>query len=69
MNQLIKNIQDALKGYKTYIIVAAIIAIATLQQVGIWQVPEVAWTVLAALGLGSMRAGVKKVEELYDEYE
>ena len=58
---------DKIAGYKTYIIVATIITVATIQGLNAAEVincpiPEYAWAILGALGLGFLRAGVKKGE-------
>ena len=48
-----------LDGKKTYAIVFAVATIAVLNWYGV-EIPEYVWAVLAALGLGFLRAGVKK---------
>lgn len=48
---------EFLKGKKTYIIAVAVGALAAGQQLG-YEVPEVAWLVLNAFGLGFMRAAI-----------
>ena len=52
-----------LKGKKTYLVAATLVIMAALKAKGI-EIPEEAWAVLAALGLGFIRAAVKKVEEV-----
>ena len=52
-----------LRGKKTYAIAAAIIVVAGLNEYGI-AVPEYAWTMLAALGLAFLRAGVNAVNSV-----
>jgi len=53
-----------LKGKKAYIVSAAAIIICGLQITGvIGTIPEYVWTLLAALGLGAVRAAIGKVEK------
>ena len=59
MNEVI----EFLKGKKTYIIAIAIVVLGTLQGLGIFVVPEIAWTILGALGLAFVGAGVNKVSD------
>ncbi len=59
MNEVI----EFLKGKKTYFIAGAIAVLGTLQGLGVFVVPEVAWTILGALGLAFIRAGVNKVSD------
>ena len=56
-----KAILDWLKGKKTYIVFAALFIIGGLQANGI-EIPQWVYSILAALGLGALRAGVKKAE-------
>ena len=57
----------ALDGYKTYIVVAALVLVALAEGVLHWDIPGVDLTgnwveaLLAALGLGALRNGVAKV--------
>lgn len=57
-----ERIVSFLKGKKTYGIAAMALIVAVLR--GVWdiEVPEYVWGVLAALGLGFLRAGVRKIE-------
>jgi len=48
-----------LRGRRTYLTAAAILICGALSASGI-KVPEYVWAALAALGLGFLRAGVKK---------
>lgn len=50
---------EFLKGKKTYIVAAGVIAVALLRHYGV-VIPEYVWPVLGALGLGALRAGVDK---------
>jgi hypothetical protein len=50
-----------LDGKRTYLTAGAILAVGILVGFGV-QVPEYVWAALAALGLGFLRAGVKKGE-------
>lgn len=52
---------EFLTGKKTYIIAVGI-AVATLLPAFGVIVPEYVWGILAALGLGAIRAGIKKAE-------
>ena len=50
-----------LEGKKTYIVALGIGVVAVLGALN-YQAPEWVWPILAALGLGAIRAGVKKSE-------
>jgi len=54
---------EFLKGKKSYITAITIVVLGTLQALELFVVPEVIWTVLAALGIAFIRAGVNKVSE------
>lgn len=51
------------KDKRTYLVAAAIIVLGVLQAFGIWTPPEWAWLILNGLGLGYLRAGVRKVSD------
>jgi hypothetical protein len=51
-----------LKGKKTYVIAIATFVIGGLSALG-YTVPEYVYVLLGAIGLGTLRAGVGKVEE------
>ncbi len=55
-------IQEQLKGKKTYIVAAMTVGLGVAQAFGV-PVPLLAWPILGALGMGSIRAGVDKVAE------
>jgi len=60
---MFQKLQDFFAGKKTYIMAIAAAALAAAQV--IWPgfvVPEWAWIILAAIGLGFLRAGVSKGE-------
>lgn len=50
-----------LDGKRTYLTAATILACGILSWQGV-TIPEFVWAALAALGLGFLRAGVKKAE-------
>lgn len=50
-----------LEGKRTYLTAAAILACGILSWRGV-VIPEFVWAALAALGLGFLRAGVKRAE-------
>lgn len=52
-----------LEGKKTYIIAFIVGAVAALQYAGV-EIPEWAYALLGALGLGSLRAGVNKAVKI-----
>ena len=52
-------IADFLAGYKTYITAGAVIVATVLNTQGI-TIPEYVWPILAAIGLGSLRAAVNR---------
>ncbi len=56
-----ETVWNWLKGKKTYGIAVLVAAVAILRWRGV-EIPEYVWGALAALGLGFLRAGVKKVE-------
>ncbi len=55
-------IREQLKGRKTYIVAATTIGLGVAQAFGV-PIPLLAWPILGALGMGSIRAGVNKVAE------
>ena len=59
MNEAIKF----LAGKKTYLIAAAAVILGFLQGMDIFTVPDAVWPVLGALGLTTLRSGVKKVAD------
>lgn len=56
---MLTSVQNWLDGKKTYIVAALIGIGAGLEAYGI-MIPEFVFMVLGALGLGAVRAGVKK---------
>jgi len=64
IEEIIDYIRDKLKGKKTYTVVIVGVIIAILQATGVLppELPKWLWTLLSALGLGGLRAGVKKTE-------
>ena len=56
------SILQFIQGKKTYLVVAASVALGTLAGLDIFVVPDEIWAVLAALGLGSLRSAAKKIE-------
>ena len=50
-----------LDGKRTYVVAAAILGCGVAAGFGV-HIPEYVWAALAALGLGWLRAGVKKAE-------
>lgn len=52
---------EILNGKKTYIIMAISFTAAGLEAIG-HPIPEFVWPMLGALGLGTLRAAVKKGE-------
>ena len=61
MNML-EKLQKLIEGKKTYIIAICIGVGAVLKYQG-YIIPEIVWTILAALGLGAIRAAIGKVEK------
>lgn len=55
------KIIEFLKGKKTYLIALLIGILAALDYLGI-SVPKFIYTALGALGLGTLRAGLTKIE-------
>ena len=58
----VKKIMEYLKGKKTYLTAIVIGIVAAAQQLG-YEVPPGVLEILAALGLISLRAGMKKSEK------
>lgn len=57
------NMLEWLKGKRTYFIAATIGIVAALQYLGV-EIPEWVYALLAALGLGSLRAGVNNTTKV-----
>jgi hypothetical protein len=51
------------KDKRTYAVALAMIVIGVLEAFGIWAPPEWVWVILSGMGLGYLRAGVKKIGE------
>ena len=58
-----KEIVTWLQGKKTYIIAIIVGVVACLQYLGV-EIPEWAYALLAALGLGSLRSGVNNTTKV-----
>jgi hypothetical protein len=56
---------DVLKGKRTYLIAAATFVLGGLGAVGV-SVPAWAYSLLAAAGLGALRAGVARAKDVND---
>ena len=56
-----EKVLEFLKGKKSYLLTAALLIFGILQGLDIFVMPEWAWPVFGALGLGFLRAGVQKV--------
>jgi len=56
---IVKTLKRKLQGKKTYVVAAGVLAVGILQAFGV-PIPAIAWPILSALGLGSLRAGVDK---------
>jgi len=61
MPDMPKKLKELLDGRKTYVTAAAILVVGGLNSQGI-EVPGYVWASLSALGLGFLRAAVKKAE-------
>lgn len=55
------KIIELVKDKKTYIVATAVVTLGLLQGLDIFIMPDWAWPILAAVGLATMRAAVKKV--------
>ena len=62
---MLEKLQKFLDGKKTYIVMLLVGVGAVLQYQGI-VIPEYAWAILAAGGLGAVRSAVSKVEKHID---
>ena len=58
-----QSVIQFINGKKTYIVVVAAVVLGSLAGLDIFVAPEWLWTVLAALGLGSLRSAAKKIED------
>lgn len=56
---MLAKLQQLIEGKKTYICMVLVAVGAVLQYNGT-VIPEYAWTVLAALGLGAVRSAIEK---------
>ena len=61
------NITKFISGNKTYIIAGVIGVLGVLQGLNVLTIPESAWLVLGAFGLGFLRAGVNGVSKTIKE--
>jgi len=61
------KIVQFISSNKTYITAGAIGILGVLQGLEVLILPESAWLVLGALGLGFLRAGVRKVAQTVKE--
>lgn len=61
MDKMPKRLAKLLEGKKSYLTAAAILVVGVLQLYGV-EVPTFVWAALGALGLGFLRAAVKKAE-------
>ena len=59
--QKMTKLTESLEGWKSYLTAAVIIVCGVLDGYGI-EVPPYVWAALAAVGLGSLRAAVGKIE-------
>jgi len=58
----VKNLIEWLKGKKTYIIAVIVGVVGALNYLGII-IPEWIYALLAAIGLGTIRAAISKTEK------
>jgi X-X-X-Leu-X-X-Gly heptad repeat protein len=56
-----------LSGKKTYIVAGIAFVLAVCEATGVFSMPPEGWQVLAAIGLGTLRSGVKKIEAGLEE--
>ena len=59
---MLEKIGALLQGKKTYIVAVLIGVGAIATQLG-YVIPEFAWTLLAALGLGAVRSAIEKLNK------
>lgn len=62
MKELVELIQSKLEGKKTYLVAIIAVFIAVLQATGVIppELPDWVWKLLAGLGGGAIRAGIKR---------
>lgn len=58
----LKAILEFLDGKKTYLVAAALVLYVIGSDAGLWPVNESVLALFGALGLGTLRSAVKKVE-------
>lgn len=56
-----------LEGKKTYIVATVALALAACEATNIFSMPPEGWQVLGAIGLGTLRSGVKKIQKGLEE--
>lgn len=61
------NLLKLLQGHKTYITTGIMLVLGVLQALGKVVVPEYLWPILTALGLGFIKAGSNRVEDVVRE--
>ena len=61
------NITKFLSGNRTYIVAGVIGVLGVLQGLNVFVIPESAWLVLGAFGLGFLRAGVNGISKTIKE--
>ncbi len=58
MKETLLMVANYLKGKKTYIITVACGVLGALEYTGTFTVPQWAWIIIYAAGLGALRAGI-----------
>jgi hypothetical protein len=61
MTKMPKELAELLDGRKTYLTALVVLVVGILHACGV-EVPSYVWASLAALGMGFLRAAVKKAE-------
>jgi len=52
-----------LSGRKTYFVAIAVVVLGLLQGLDIFTLPDAAWPIIGAVGLGFMRASISKISD------
>jgi len=56
-----------LKGKKTYITIALMMIIGVMEGLDIYEIPMQVWLFLSLIGLGFIKAGSNRIEQIIEE--
>ena len=58
-----KKVLEYLKGKKSYILGIVVAVLGVLESQGVFSIPDYLWPILAAVGLGTLRAGISDISK------